>query len=183
MLIISIQVSFPKGQRREQFGSEYSVNWFDYIRKGTSLPFEKGVITYYRLFENIWKCDFYKNKTDLLEIPLGEGQVSFDYNPKEPPAFCEEGALQRNHFASAHVISLYTSPLDTDVFVKGKMEAILRVSSTCPDTSFYISVSIKKLRGIIVSDTTSHQYPINWGIILRTKRFLCISLLMSMHFC
>lgn len=153
-------LAFPKGQRREQFGSEYSVNWFDYIRKGTSLPFETGVITYYRLFENIWKCDFYKNKTDLLEIPLGEGQVSFDYNPKEPPAFCEEGAFQRNHFAGAHVISLYTSPLDTDVFVKGKMEAILRVSSTCPDTSFYISVSIKKPQGDyrLRHDITSISY-------------------------
>ncbi len=126
----------------------------------TRLPFEKGVITYYRLFENIWKCDFYKNKTDLLEIPLGEGQVSFDYNPKEPPAFCEEGAFQRNHFASAHVISLYTSSLDTDVFIKGKMKAILRVSSTCPDTSFYISVSIKKPQGDcrLRHDITSISY-------------------------
>ena len=153
-------LAFPNGRRREQFGGEYSIRWLEHIRKGTSLPFETGVITYYNLFENVWKCDFYKNKVDLLEIPLGDGRVSFDYNPVEPPAFCVEGAIQKNRFNNSHMISLYTPPLGRDVFVKGKMEATLRVSSNCPDTSFYISISIQKPQGDyrLRHDITSLSY-------------------------
>lgn len=153
-------IAFPNGQRREQFGSNYAIMWFEHIRKRNTLPFEKGVITYYNLFENIWKCDFYKNKIELLEIPLGEGKVSFDYDPMEPPAFCEEGAIQRNCFKHARVISQHTSPLGRPVFVKGKMQATLCVSSNCPDTSFYISISIQKPQGDyrLRHDITSLSY-------------------------
>ena len=41
-------------------------------------------------------------------------------------------------------MSVYTPPFDKDTFVKGQMKLRLSVSSDCPDTSFYVRVSIKK---------------------------------------
>jgi hypothetical protein len=54
---------FANGKRSEQFGPTYAIDWFDHIRKGTSLPFPKGVITYYRTFEDKWAHDFYGKET------------------------------------------------------------------------------------------------------------------------
>ena len=40
------------------------------------------------------------------------------------------------------VVTIYTTPADRDMFVKGKMKAKLTVSSDCEDTSFYLRISL-----------------------------------------
>ena len=135
---------FPNGKRSEQFGDTYPIDWFDNIRKGTPLPFPKGVITYYRTFENRWQSDFYKPSTKLNCVSLGNHTVSFKYDPINPTAFLGEGFITKEGCSCSNFIRTFTKPFDHDVFVKGKMRAKLTVSSNCEDSSFYMRVSIKK---------------------------------------
>ncbi len=140
-------ISFLNGKRAEQFGITYQMDWFDNIRTGKPLPYDKGRITYYRTFEDKWGSDFYATPTEPLTLPLGTGTASFSYDPLKPPAFRCEGTFQDEINTYADVISLYTAPLERDIFVKGQIRATLTVSSSCPDSSFYIAVSIKKPQG------------------------------------
>lgn len=140
-------MSFPDGRRSEQFGSAYPIDWLDHIRKGTPLPYRKGEITYYRAFESGWSDSFYKTPTKPLTIPLGAETAELRYDPLDPPAFCEEGKFLQSFNERRDVITRYLPPAQRDVFVKGRMRAQLTVSSNCPDTSFYMSISIKKPQG------------------------------------
>ena len=135
---------FPSGRRSEQFGARYQLDWFDHVRKGTPISFDKGVITYYRTFEDKWDSDFYKKPIGLVKMGLGEGRATFDYDPKSPTAFECEGRLACEECDGKRYIRVCTKPLDRDAFVKGQMQAVLSVSSSCADTSFYLRVSIKK---------------------------------------
>ncbi len=153
-------IGFPNGRRSEQFGNTYQIDWFDNIRKGTPLPFKKGEITYYRVFENVWQGSFYEKPTKSLTIPLGSDTVSFEYDPLNPPAFNAEGTFLKGIDGRADVVTLYTPVLDKDVFIKGQIEADLKVSSNCLDTSFYMCISIKKPQGdfVLRHDITSLCY-------------------------
>ncbi len=134
---------FLNGKRSEQFGNTYPIDWFDNIRKGALLPFKKGVITYYRAFENRWESDFYAKGTKQISTSLGEGVVSFQYNPVAPPCFSVEGTFSKESDFGQDFIRVLTKPFDKDIFVKGKMRAKLMVSSNCEDSSFYIRISLK----------------------------------------
>ena len=144
-------ITFPKGKRTDGFGEYYEIDWFDHIRLGTPLTFEKGRVTYYELFENVWKCDDFEDTEDEISFVLGKKAVTYTYNPYDPPRF--KGGLSCNFGGSAFqdkpnsrhdIISVYTDRFERDVFVKGKMSASLRVRSDCPDTCFYVRVSIDK---------------------------------------
>ncbi|MBR2453774.1 MAG: CocE/NonD family hydrolase [Clostridia bacterium] len=151
---------FDCGKRSEAFGDTYRIDWFDNIRSGAPLPYKKGVITYYRAFENRWESDFYASPTEDMALTLGTDTATFIYDPLDPPSFSAEGELQEKLSARSDVISLYTTPLDKDVFIKGQMKAVLTVSSSCPDSSFYVSISIKKPQGdyVLRHDITSLSY-------------------------
>jgi len=151
---------FPKGARAEQFGPSYQIDWFDHIRLGTPLPYEKGVITYYRAFERGWTTDFHASPTEDLVLPLGTKALSFSYDPLDPPAFSEEGSFQKSFENRPDVCTVYTEPATEDLFVKGPMKAELTVSSDCADTSFYISVSLETPQGdyVLRHDITSLCY-------------------------
>ena len=138
-------IRFPLGRRSESFGN-YAVDWLDHIRLGTPIPFEKGVITYYRAFEDGWASDFYARQTADLNIPLGEGEASFVYDPADPPAFPPEGFL-KDGAERGDVLTVYTPVFDSDVFIKGKMRAHLTVRSDAQDTAFYVNVSVQKPEG------------------------------------
>jgi predicted acyl esterase len=137
-------VAFPKGQRREHFGQDYQIAWFDNIRSGSSIPFEKGKVAYYRMFENRWDSDFYSAEPRALTLPLGEQTISFVYDPTDPPAFREEGTIAESFDDRRDVVTVYTAPFSKDTFVKGRMKMKLNVASNCPDTAFYARVSLKK---------------------------------------
>lgn len=153
-------ILFPVGRRAEQFGNTYQIDWFDNIRKGTLLPYPKSEITYYRVFENRWSNSFYEVPTKIVTLPLGSDEVSICYDPMDPPSFAEEGTFIDPFEGRTDVISLCTSPFEKDVFIKGQIKAILSVTSNCYDTSFYISISIKKPQGdyVLRHDITSLCY-------------------------
>jgi predicted acyl esterase len=150
---------FPMGKRSEQFGS-YRLDWLDHVRKGTPIAHPKGVITYYRNFENRWESDFYKKPTEMIKIGLGEKTQSFDYDPLAPTAFACEGCFANDTNNEKGSIRIYTKPFDRDVFIKGQMQAVLTVSSSCADTSFYVRISIKKdeYPYVLRHDITSLSY-------------------------
>jgi len=151
---------FKNGKRSEQFGNTYQIDWFDNIRKGLPLPYKKGVITYYRTFEDRWESDFYSQSTEDIKIPLGDGIGSFKYDPLSPPSFSCEGSFAEEINPISDVISIYTDSFSNDTFVRGQMRALLTVSSDRPDTSFYIRISIKSDEHTYVlrHDITSLHY-------------------------
>ena len=137
-------IEFPTGQKKQAFGDDYPIAWFDNIRKGTPTPCKKGVITYYRAFENVWESDFFKSETKPLTITLGSGELCFEYNPLYPPSFREEGLISEDLNDRADVLSILTPELESDTFVKGQMKLTLAFESNAPDTSVYVRISIKK---------------------------------------
>ena len=135
---------FQNGKKQEEFGADYQIAWFDNIRNGSPISFEKGVITYYRTFENKWQSDFYKDPVENVAFLLGEGVRSFKYDPQNPCAFREEGLFAEMLDERQDVVSIYTEKFDNDTFVKGIMQLKLVVESDCPDTAFYVRISIQK---------------------------------------
>lgn len=153
-------IAFPKGRRSEQFGDTYRMDWFDHIRKGTELPYQKGEITYYRAFENRWHSPFDCTPTKPVTIPLGTDTAALCYDPLDPPSFSPEGTFLKDLTGRRDVISLYLPPFEKDVFVKGQIKAALTVSSNCSDTSFYVCISVRKPQGdyVLRHDITSLGY-------------------------
>ena len=135
-------ICFPNGSVSEQFGKDCHINWFNAIRNNQKQSVETGKITYYRTFENRWQTDFYSGKTKDVVITLGDCDKTIIYNPKNPPAFCPEGCFMDEPHKREDVVTIYTQPMDNDMFVKGKMRAKLAVSTDCEDTSFYIMIGI-----------------------------------------
>ena len=146
-------INFQNGNINKEFGN-FIVNWFDSIRGKCASPFQKGKVTYYKLFENIWCCDDFCGAKQYQKIRLGEGAVSYEYNPDNPATF--KGGLSTNFGGNAwqdkpnlreDIITLYTSEFTKDTFVKGKMRANLLVKSNCEDTCFYMRLSLCKAEG------------------------------------
>lgn len=153
-------IAFPNGKRNEQFGNTYQIDWFDNIRKGTELPYKKGVITYYRTFENCWQSMFYSIPTKPITLPLGTDTAVLYYDPLDPPSFSPEGTYLKEFSDRCDVISICLPSFEKDVFIKGQIKAALTVSSNCIDTSFYMSISVKKTHGdyVLRHDITSLGY-------------------------
>lgn len=130
---------------------DYRVAWFDHIRKGSEAPFKKGKVTYYKTFGNEWCCDDFEPGDDRMRITLGEGEVSYVYDPQKPERFV--GGLSCNFGGCAwqdkrdDVVTIYTDEFEHDTYIKGKIRAKLKVKSDCEDTCFYIRISLCKKEG------------------------------------
>ena len=148
-------IEFPNGKRMDAFGKRLPLDWFEYcrgIRENT--PVKQGLITYYSLFENEWKTDSFYTADKQLEITLGDGCVTYRYDPDNAPTF--RGGLS-NNFGGSHyenppykrndIVTVYTDAFKEDILVKGKMTANLTVKSDCEDTCFYVRISIAKEEG------------------------------------
>ena len=146
-------IFFENGVLNTEF-AEYFVRWTDSVRGTCEPPFQKGKVTYYKLFANTWCCDGFYDAEKMQRITLGKGAVTYKYNPYAPASF--KGGLSDNFGGNAwqdapnsryDVISLYTEPFSEDTYVKGKMHAKLKVKSDCEDTCFYLRLSLCKEAG------------------------------------
>lgn len=153
-------ICFLNGKRSEAFGRDYAIDWIDNIRYNKPIPYKKGVVTYYRTFEDRWEGDFYKTPTKILTLNLCQGERSFIYDPSDPPCFRESGLIREDLGLRKDVVSLCTAPFVDNVFVKGQMKMRLSVESDCQDTAFYVRISIKKedFTYILCHDITSIGY-------------------------
>ncbi len=144
-------IVFPNGKRMEQFGDNYEIKWFNYIRgREEKCPFVQGKVTYYNLFDNKWKIDDFKHSNEE-KLLFGEETYEFVYNPYAPPKFngglsCNSGGAQFQDKPNSRydIISVYSAPFEEETQVKGKMLAKLCVKSDCEDTGFYVRLSITK---------------------------------------
>ena len=130
------------------------VRWIESVRGKEEAPFERGKVTYYKLFGSKWCTDDFAEPERSLTFTLGEGERTYTYNPYAPAHF--KGGLSANFGGnawqdkpnSAHdILSFFTPEFDRDTFVKGKMKAKLRVRSDSEDTCFYIRLSLVKEEG------------------------------------
>ena len=146
-------LTFPNGAPREAF-EEYAFQWVEHIRKGSHAPIPPGQVTYYRLFENVWRSDSFLPSSRQMTLPLGKGTESYVYNPYDPARF--KGGLSTNFGGAAFqdppgsrydILTVYSGPFPEDRFVKGRMSAQLQIRSDCDDTCFYIRVSLAKEEG------------------------------------
>ena len=147
-------ITFPKGKRTDGFGEYYEIDWFDHIRFGKEAPIEKGKVTYYDLFSNVWRTDSFDVSGEKMDFTLGKKAVNYTYNPYDAPRF--KGGLSCNFGGSVFqdkpnsrhdIISVYTEPFENETRVQGKMSARLTVKSDCPDTCFYVRVCIETDKG------------------------------------
>ena len=146
-------VIFENGFLGKEYAN-YAIDWIDSARLSKAPPFKQGSVTYYKLFGNEWCCDSFYDANESLRFALGEGSVSYKYNPYAPASF--KGGLSANFGGNAwqdepdsryDIISLFTPEFDRDVFVKGKIKAKLKVASNCEDTCFYVRLSLCKTEG------------------------------------
>lgn len=137
-------IFFPNGKRTQAFGADYKIAWLDHVRKGTPLPYQTGVVTYYRAFEDGWWSDFFGTPTKEISLPLGTGSAAFCYDPLCPPALREEGVKAEEMTGRADAVSVCTPAFSADTFVKGRVRVTLAVASSAADTSFFLRLSIKK---------------------------------------
>lgn len=133
---------------------QYYIKWFEHIRGKAEIPFEKGKITYYNSFGDRWYCDDFAESGNTKILALGEGEISYVYDPKEK-AYKFPGGLSCNFEGNYwqpkierdDVITLYTDEFKESTSVKGKIKIKLTVKSDCPDTCFYVRLSLCKSQG------------------------------------
>lgn len=146
-------IRFENGDIATAF-KDYPVRWADSVRGCGESPFERGKVTYYKLFADTWCCDDFAQADHRAVFSLGDGTVSYRYDPNDPAVF--PGGLSANFDGSAwqdepnkrsDIITVYTPVFQEDTFVKGKIEAKMKVRSDCEDTCFYMRLSLCKNEG------------------------------------
>jgi len=146
-------VCFENGVLKNEF-ADYQICWLNSIRTDAAPPFERGMVTYYKLFGNEWRCDGFEDSGIRRTLQFGHGEVTYRYNPYDPASF--KGGLSANFGGNAwqdppnsrfDIVSLYTDVFSEDTFVKGKIRARLKVKSDCEDTCFYVRISLCKEEG------------------------------------
>ena len=163
------QGEFPGGARQDEGVS--SLDWFDYCRTGKACTnATPGMVRYYALWENKWieeesmldgACDIW--------LALGEGMRTWTYDPRNPlPNFPGSGGICFGGMRSQpepgfrdDVVSFVLPPATRRVDVRGRMTALLYVTSDCEDTCFYVRVDVKKSDGkwyLLRDDITSLSY-------------------------
>ena len=147
---------FPNGEISE-LCPDFERKWLSFAAGKGEAPFELGKITYYEPFDNNWHSETteeYLRADNTYTFTLGNGEMSYDYDPKDPAYF--DGGLTNNFggtkFSSApglrdDILTFYSDVFENDTHVRGKIKARLRVKSSCPDTAFYIRLSIVKAEG------------------------------------
>ena len=146
-------INFENGFLHTAF-SNYYVRWADSVLGNGEPPFERGKITYYKLFSGGWCTDGFFDSDKRIRFDLGKGNISYKYNPYAPASF--KGGLSTNFGGNAwqdkpnsryDIISLYTPVFEKDTFVKGSITARLKVSTDAYDTCFYMRLSLCKAEG------------------------------------
>lgn len=68
----------------------------DSVRGKCERPFAAGKVTYYSLFENVWRTDDFADGARMETWKLGKGEISYTYNPYNPAAYKCEGTVFRS---------------------------------------------------------------------------------------
>lgn len=159
------EIYSPGGSLEEYVpGKDLKYRWFDHLRKGEAFPgFRKGEITRFVLFGGKWVTSpeigadsvpekFYLTKERYLqrEVPAA-GSISYSYDPRNPATF--NGGCHGNFSGVKYqdapnsrqdIITFLSAPFERARIVEGEFKGRLCVSSTAPDTCFYVRLSVVK---------------------------------------
>lgn len=145
-------------------GKAMNYQWFDHLRGGT-LPeqIKKGEISRYVLFGGKWvtapemgintvqKKFYLSSKRSLSASPESAGAIAYDYDPRNPAVFkggCDGvfGGVEVQDAPNSRpdIISFVTEKFEKDMVLNGEAKVRLHVSSSAPDTCFYVRLSIVK---------------------------------------
>ncbi|MBR6762227.1 MAG: CocE/NonD family hydrolase [Clostridia bacterium] len=146
-------VQFENGRTWEVFGN-YVLQWLEYTRGKSEAPIPVGKVTYHKCFTGEWLSDDFTQPETTLTFPLGDGERSYTYNPYAPARFhggltfgFDGNAWQPGPDSRYDILSFFSPEFTEDTFVKGKMQAKLRVKSDVEDTCFYLRLSLVKEEG------------------------------------
>lgn len=150
-------------------GRELKYQWFDHLRGATlSKQLKKGEISRYELFGGKWitapdfaaKSEYKKfyliaDRT-LSTSGIDAGMISYDYDPRDPAVFkggCDGvfGGVELQDAPNSRqdIVSFLTEKFEQDTVLEGECKVRLVVSSTAPDTCFYVRLSIVKPDGTL----------------------------------
>ena len=158
---------FSPGGQLNEFAKGYgdlSIRWFEHLHKGTALKhFAKGKVTRYVLFGDRWAVSddigtnsiyrkYYLNSDRTLTTsPGAENRIIYTYDPRNPATFkgaCHGNfggvALQDPPNSRQDIISFISKPFEQDKIIEGGFKGKLFVTSSAPDTCFYLRLSVVK---------------------------------------
>ncbi len=145
-------ITFEKGTVGAHF-PEWPMKWMDYAAGKCESQIPTGKISYYNLFANEWCTDF-TVPADYKTFPIGSGEVTYQYDPKDPATFkgglsrCFGGTAWQDHPNQRQdIVTVYTPEFTENTTIRGNMSAKLQVRSDCEDTCFYIRISLVKAEG------------------------------------
>ena len=137
--------------------------WYDYVRLGKPMDFiQPGKVAYFPCFGREWRfAEFLEdgdrtwtlhlNENSLDAEPGAGGERSYVYNPVAPARFaggvCNTfgGVQPQNPPDSRYdILSFIGPPVEARHLFEGRGGVRLRVKSDCPDTGFYVRLSVVK---------------------------------------
>jgi len=135
--------------------SDYIVEWFNSIRSGNSYKYAAlGRVTYYSIRAGEWYNSeypvaegeyerLYISKESKLSVSKPKvGSSTFLYDPEKTENRFKSGNIFAMSDATyANVLSFESEPCDKKRSYFGKIKIVLKVSSDCEDTAFYIRLS------------------------------------------
>ena len=78
----------------------FAIKWLNSARDMGESYFPKGKVTYYKLFDNKWCCDDFATPKQYKKFGLGNGSVSYDYNPENNFAMLGDVVISIEHALS-----------------------------------------------------------------------------------
>ncbi len=173
-------VTFPDGVLDEVW-KDYRINWFNAARGREKLRFVRpGETVWYSQFEGVWRHApflqegkerkiLYINAAGLSPEAGPVQERSYTYDPRVPAMFrggCAHAAGMREQDppdSREDIASFLTAPFPEKQLIRGAMKVRLFVRSSCPDSCFYIRMSLVrqgKTLGMRDGITAiSRQYP------------------------
>ena len=155
-------LTFENASLREQC-PDFNYDWFNHVRTGSPLTFfQPGRITYFPCFGREWRSvesladgdkawTLHLNERTLDAAPGPGGERRYVYNPAAPARFsggvCNNFGgmrLQDPPDSRYDILSFLSAPFEARHLFEGRGAVRLRVKSDCPDTGFYVRLSVVK---------------------------------------
>jgi putative CocE/NonD family hydrolase len=150
-------LDYPNEARFGLLQIREALEWFDFQLKGKPYQSKLGVIEAYSIGDNQWKVwendicpeteEVYYLTPDnkLTNSSVSDGEISFTYDPQNPTKVLSFGLAKGSVFhpepgTREGVVSFISDPLTEELYLVGKIQAELYVSSSASATAFAINI-------------------------------------------
>ena len=145
-------LDYPNEARFGLLQIREALEWFDFQLKGKPYQSKLGVIEAYSIGDNQWKVwendicpeteEVYYLTPDnkLTNSSVSDGEISFTYDPQNPTKVLSFGLAKGSVFhpepgTREGVVSFISDPLTEELYLAGKIQAELYVSSSASATA------------------------------------------------